>query len=930
MAVSAFTVANIKPSLNIDSSQRFIFGLEGSPEPLGSFKLDNIFIPTLSTASQTNFETRNNTFSGFRWVHTTNSTDTFGQLKLQSFINASPTGTDILLFNQDGSVNFNIPVSFTGNINLNNNFRVINALDPISAQDYVTKAYGDANYSGSGVVTLTGAVIGSGTGTIATLLNSTISAQASEQTITYNYGDSETGLVLSNLYTPPTPISVGKTDISFLNTNDKSFKLSHFIFPLSNDLSGYGHFILRAANSLLTEDYTFFEARIFAGQAVFEILAFHTSINASTLNLIADMVLGAPSGGQSIEFIGDIVIRVGSTFVCNVVLNMVSHKITSLSDPDDPQDAATKNYVDSVISGSLITLSGAVTGSGNVGTTIVTTLTPITVSQITDYVSATTAFRLDQFAVPTSSINLNSQKIINLLNPTNLQDAATKGYVDTSIAGGVITLTGAVTGSGSGTIATTLTPITVSQISNFTSSVMAFRLDQFAIPTSDLNINAQNLNNVNQLGIGTSTPHSPLQFVNQNTNRIITLNETANNQHQFQGFGTNTNVLRYQVGTTTTDHVWYAGTSSTTSNELMRLTGTGFLGIWSGIGSRAPNSLLHFTGDNTTRRMITLNEVANNNHQFVGFGGSSSPNIGDLYFQIPNNFTAAYRWFGATSTTTSAEIMTLTGTGNLFVTNQLTVTGSTTIGGGALITGSTTIGGGALITGNVSIGTGIPANSPLQFVNQNTNRIITLNEATNNQHQFQGFGTNTNILRYQVDSATTDNVWYAGTSSTTSNELFRVKGNGDAILNTGTLYASLPHGMMYWQSNATTVAPAGGSWTKVLGTTTSASLNQFTMPANNRLTYTGTPNVNVKVSGTISASFLVAGGAAIAYSVYKNGVIFVPSAVYATVNGVNYLSNISIETIIPMVTNDYVEIYVQSSNGTTITTSWMIICVSAI
>ena len=34
--MSAFVVSQIKPSLNIDSSQRFIFGLEGAPEPLGS------------------------------------------------------------------------------------------------------------------------------------------------------------------------------------------------------------------------------------------------------------------------------------------------------------------------------------------------------------------------------------------------------------------------------------------------------------------------------------------------------------------------------------------------------------------------------------------------------------------------------------------------------------------------------------------------------------------------------------------------------------------------------------------------------------------------------------------------------------------------------------------------------------------------------
>lgn len=43
--------------------------------------------------------------------------------------------------------------------------------------------------------------------------------------------------------------------------------------------------------------------------------------------------------------------------------------------------------------------------------------------------------KLHDFAVATSSVDLNSQKIINLATPTNATDAANKGYVDAAIVG---------------------------------------------------------------------------------------------------------------------------------------------------------------------------------------------------------------------------------------------------------------------------------------------------------------------------------------------------------------------------------------------------------------------------------------------------------------------------------------------------------------
>ena len=43
--------------------------------------------------------------------------------------------------------------------------------------------------------------------------------------------------------------------------------------------------------------------------------------------------------------------------------------------------------------------------------------------------------RLDQFAGPNTSLSMNSNKIINVLDPSLASDAATKNYVDMMVNG---------------------------------------------------------------------------------------------------------------------------------------------------------------------------------------------------------------------------------------------------------------------------------------------------------------------------------------------------------------------------------------------------------------------------------------------------------------------------------------------------------------
>jgi len=84
-----------------------------------------------------------------------------------------------------------------------------------------------------------------------------------------------------------------------------------------------------------------------------------------------------------------------------------------------------------------------------------------------------------------------------------------------------------------------------------------------------------------KVGIGWADPHAQLHLTNQIANRRIILWEGANNDHQFAGFGVNSNILRYQVEGTSGNHIFYAATSSTTSSELMKIQGDGRVSIGS-------------------------------------------------------------------------------------------------------------------------------------------------------------------------------------------------------------------------------------------------------------------------------------------------------------------------------------------------------------
>lgn len=115
----------------------------------------------------------------------------------------------------------------------------------------------------------------------------------------------------------------------------------------------------------------------------------------------------------------------------------------------------------------------------------------------------------------------------------------------------------------------------------------------------------------------------------------------------------------------------------------------------------------------------------------------------------------------------------------------------------------------------------------------------------------------------------------------------------------------------YMDNNATsTNLPTIDTFVKMAGVTTSAFLNNFTMPLDNRLLYTGTNTITALVS--VSASLLSSTDTIeLGLAVYKNGSL-VLSPGYTRTAGNNTLGIHTVAIPVQFATNDYIEVYLSS------------------
>lgn len=132
-----------------------------------------------------------------------------------------------------------------------------------------------------------------------------------------------------------------------------------------------------------------------------------------------------------------------------------------------------------------------------------------------------------------------------------------------------------------------------------------FTLDGTNLKSQWLSASANQIYTNSFVGIGLANPNGLLQFANINNNRKIVLHEDANNDYQFYGFGIAAGQLRYSVGSTGVAHIFYAATSSSTADELMRIQGNGNIGI----GTQVPTEKLVVSGNTSITGALYTNDL---------------------------------------------------------------------------------------------------------------------------------------------------------------------------------------------------------------------------------------------------------------------------------------------------------------------------------
>ena len=181
-------------------------------------------------------------------------------------------------------------------------------------------------------------------------------------------------------------------------------------------------------------------------------------------------------------------------------------------------------------------------------------------------------------------------------------------------------------------------------------------------------------------------------------------------------------------------------------------------------------SSLNMVGDNfylTNKNDITIQSSIGN----IVFSNISQSS-GNVLFTIYPTYTNFSRLVTITDTTTSinSSIGSLVLNGGLSINS--TIDSSSFTQGGAV-----TFGGGLAVAKKILTGDLIGINN-----NNNQNNKLLLYGGISQNNLFTGLGSiSSGNLRYQVSDSTLDHIFYSGSTSNTSNEIFRIKGSNEVV-----------------------------------------------------------------------------------------------------------------------------------------------------